>query len=82
MEFYALEPWGFSVEDLRHARASEVVARAAGAKEVSTHDFMMSPPTPDEIEEIERDRLIEQMKKAFGNRNRDEDPRSTPQGSL
>ncbi len=66
-EFFALEPWGFGVEDLRLGKLSSVIAGAAGAK-TEPKDFMMRPPpepTPEQEEELEHDDLVDKLQRAF-----------------
>ena len=40
--YYALEPWGFEVEDARQALLNASVLRAAGAKTVKPEQFSMA----------------------------------------
>jgi len=46
MTYYSLEPWGFDVEDARHAILNSSVLRAAGAKSVKPEQFSMVHKEP------------------------------------
>jgi hypothetical protein len=66
--FFEREPWGFEVEDTRHAMSAFIAARAAGSKTAKLDSFRLVPPEPSEVddEEDNDDRLARQVRAAFG----------------
>lgn len=65
--FFDVEPWGFEVEDTRHAMQAFIAARAAGSKSAKLDTFRLIPPErPVEEEEDSDERLARQIRAAFG----------------
>lgn len=58
-EYFQLEPWGFELEDLLHARLMALVAGVAGA-DATYRDFLLvapddaeeAEPTPDQLDRL------------------------------
>ncbi len=82
VEYHAIEPWGFDVEDARTALIASTIGRSVGA-DVNAADFSMrAPPTPEELEEQQHAEMVEEIKRMIGGRHVDEPPRSTPSEKL
>lgn len=63
-EFYGIEPWGFEIEDLRHARLLGHVARVAGVKGLS--DDVFSLATKHAVDPADGKSFVEHAKRVMG----------------
>ncbi len=57
-EYYAREPWGFQIADVRHSVLAATVARSAGA-DVEPKDFSMEQPE----EERKTENVVNEMQR-------------------
>ncbi len=58
-EFYALEPWGFDIEDVRHGALISYIVRALGGnRDARPTDFMMGEHGRQEVDDLEKARSL------------------------
>lgn len=63
-EYYAVEPWGFEIDEARIGKICSTILASQGAK-VDPREFMHKPPAP---AEDEGEDLLAKMKRVFGGR--------------
>jgi len=68
MYFYALEPWGFDVDDMFNAQISATIARTWGA-ELGIQDFLFGPNLEARAETQAPPDPVEQVKRMFGHKD-------------
>lgn len=65
MQFYALEPFGFDIDDVRMGLLGSIAASAFGAK-LTPEDIMLGPSMPSRVVvKTESELLIEQLQRIF-----------------